>query len=156
MNLFGKGRRATTLRINTSVVLTIVLSFCAAVSLTAFNSSYIAENGLYKNGAPVICLVLLALVAIGAAIFGALNMSSHADGEILPKHNYRAMTIISFITVALFVSVFAIYFLLGALDLQYGVGHGIAYFTDLVEKMKWPSFVIECSFRFRFLRASIS
>ncbi len=136
MNLFGKGRHATTLRINTAVVSTVVLSACAAVLLTTFNRTYLAENGLYKNGAPTACLVVLALLAVGVALFGAMNMSSRADGEILPKCSYRAQTIISFILVAEFVSIFALYFLLGPIDLQYGVGHGIANIENVTEKMK--------------------
>lgn len=136
MNLFGKGSRATTSRINVSVVLTCILSFCCAVSLTAFNRSYLGENGLYKNSSPVWLLVLLAIMSMGASVFGALNMSSRSDASLLPKYNGKATVVISVVMIAEFVSIFALYFLLGPLDLRYGVGHGVANMPDIVEKMK--------------------
>lgn len=136
MNLFGKGRRAATKRTNVSIVLTCVLSVCCAVLLTAFNSSYLGENGLYKNSSPVILLVLLALISVGAAVFGAINMTAHANASDLPMYNSKALTFVSIVMIAEFVSIFALYFLLGPLDLQYGVGHGISNIPDLAEKMK--------------------
>lgn len=136
MNLFEKGSYARLYRLKASLVLISVLSFCSAVGLTAFNRTYLAQNGLYKNGAALIIPVLLAFFAVGSCIFGALSVESSDNVSDLPSARRTPLTVVSFVLGAELVSIFIIYMLLGPLDIQYGVGKGILNTPDLAEKMK--------------------
>lgn len=119
-----------------AVILICAVAVISAIALAVFNRVYLAENGLYLNGAPAALPISLTVIAIAACVFGTMNVRRAHRLDCLPDTGNVALTMLSFLITAEFFAIFIIYFLLGAADLQYGFGGSIESNPALAEKMK--------------------
>ncbi len=139
MNFPEKERRVA--QAGSAYIKMAILIICAVIVfssmiLAVFNRIYIGDNGLYVNGAPTVFLVILALISIAACVFGTMNVRRALKLDSVPDTGDVSLPMLSVLMAADFFAMFIIYFMLGAVDLQYGFGGSIDNSPELAEKMK--------------------